>query len=105
MPCPAATRRDVGGHPVRQESVELLLARADIPNPIKPSTARSNVRSVAGDEIDQHVPARTRFAKGEGVIEEGHQPWRSIGFVECATPGYVARIPWSYMREEASAQR
>jgi len=90
---------------VRQESVELLLARADIPNPIKPSTARSNVCSFAGDEIDQHMPARTRFAKGEGVIEEGHQPWRSIGFVECATPGYVARIPWSYMREKASAQR
>ena len=90
---------------VRQESVELLLARADIPNPIKPSTARSNVCSFAGDEIDQHMPARTRFAKGEGVIEEGHQPWRSIGFVECATPGYVAGIPRSYMREKASAQR
>jgi hypothetical protein len=56
---------------VRQESVELPLARADIPNPIKPSTARSNARSVAWSlhKSDNPYPA---------AVSEPRKPGRAL---------------------------
>ena len=98
----------LGGHVAAQEGLtRTVLMKKDLEADPKKEVTVFIAEYKPGAKSGKHYHPGQEFIyvlEGEGVMEEGRQPWRSIGFVKCATPGCVARIPWSYMREKASAQ-
>jgi hypothetical protein len=50
------------------------------------------------------MSARAGFAEGEGIVEEGHELFGGVGFVQGAAPGDIAGIMRGGVREEAVAQ-